>query len=93
MMDYVLASRTVNRYCCSKCWGHLTSYHAETGYTVQCDDCGPGQGFVTKHYVEQERQKDMTVSGDTKRMLQDIGIIENPHKDKPVKDLLKELGF
>jgi len=30
---------------------------------------------------------------DTRSMLQDLGIIQNPHKDKTVEELLREMGF
>ena len=93
-MNDILMQTTVKRYVCSKCWGHLVAYaDDETRWKVECPRCGPGQGFVTKYYADQRRENSMGELRDICGLLQEMGVVENPQKDKSADQLLEELGF
>jgi len=85
----------IRDYVCSVCWGHLVRKRQSLEFDVI--ECGAHgllhSGFVTKFWVEKQRQNDQSDSVEAKDMLKTIGIIQSPHKDKSEKQLLEELGF
>ena len=95
LLDDILAEITVRDYVCSNCWGHLNMYPAgKRQWRVECHNCGEHTvGFVTKYYTQKRLGDSLGELIDTRPMLQDLGIIQNPHKDKTVEELLAELGF
>ena len=89
-----LAERTVKRYVCSACWGHLTQKHADNGNLIECHSCKEETpGFVTKAFAERRREESIGEKMDTTKMLREVGGIENPHAGKSTKQLLSEMGF
>lgn len=90
-----LSELTVRDYVCAVCWGHLTrKYQSADLDIVECAIHGiEHSGFVTKFWVEKQRQIDQENSVDAKHMLRTIGVIRSPHKGKSEKQLLEELGF
>lgn len=95
IVDIVLSETTVRDYVCSVCWGHLIRRRYDlTSDIVECGVYGPlHSGYVTKFWVERQRQADQNNSAEAKDMLRTIGIIRNEHEGKSEKQLLDELGF
>jgi len=95
VMEYTMAELTIRDYLCSVCWGHLTSrrvsHDLEHVYCAQYPE--EHSGFVTKHWVERQRQADAANYVDARDLLHSIGLIENQHKDKSAEQLLEELGY
>lgn len=95
IMSPELAQRTVKRYGCAVCWGHLAMYReGPDRFRVECAKHGDEHyGFTTKYFIEKRQQESHGELVETREMLRDLGVVENPHAGKTVTDLLKEMGF
>lgn len=82
-------------YVCSACWGHLTYRQVDSEHDMVICAQYPDEhsGFVSKTWVERQRQVDAESAVDARSLLRKIGVISNPHKGKSDKQLLHELGF
>jgi len=95
-MSRALAAKTVDRYVCSNCWGHLVETFGKDPSVsdVTCPVCGDDlKGFVSKYYAERRREESVGELMDVKHMLRQLGIVKNPHEGKSSGDILSELGF
>ena len=94
LLDDILAYKTVRDYVCSNCWGHLLYFPVGMKWRIECHNCGEHTvGFVTKYYTQKRLGDSLGELIDARPMLQDLGIIQNPHEDKTVEELLREMGF
>jgi len=95
LLDDTLAEITIRDYVCSNCWGHLLMFQSIEGqWRVECHRCRENtRGYVTKYYAQKRLGDSLGELIDIRPMLQDLGIVQNPHKDKTVEELLTELGF
>lgn len=74
----------IKHYLCSVCWGSLHILHGE----VVCRKYGTEhEGFVSKHYVENERAKDKS------RRREAAWNLRSMFPKKSESELLSELGF
>lgn len=97
-LDDRWAALTIRDYCCSNCWGHLLKTPAlddERKWWVFCPNCGLENtaGYVTKKFAERRRSESVADQMDARQMLQDLGIVKDPHAGKTAAQLLAELGF
>ena len=94
IVSLALSETTVRDYVCSVCWGHLIRRRYDLEYDlVECGVYGNlHAGYVTKHWVERQRQADQDNASEAKDMLRTIGIIHNEHAGKSEEQLLEELG-
>lgn len=92
-LDDNLAEITLRDYVCAACWGHLVRKPApERMWFIECAKDPEHNGFVTKFWVEKQRQADAGNLMDARYLLQKIGVVPNPHAGKTAAQLLKELG-
>jgi len=88
-----LARRTVARYVCSACWGHLIEYPQDRESSLvlchKCDNETPG--YVTKYYAERRRSDSIGEKMDVNYNLRSI--IPGEHAGKSEEQLTSELGF
>lgn len=95
IVELALSETTVRDYVCSVCWGHLIRRRYDLLHDiVECGVYGNlHAGYVTKFWVDRQRQADQHNSADAKYMLRTIGIIRNENAGKTEDQLLNELGF
>ena len=95
IVGVALSETTIRDYVCSVCWGHLIRRrHDALHDVVECGVYGNlHAGYVTKHWVERQRQADQANTLEAKDMLKSIGIIRNEHAGKTEEQLLEELGI
>ena len=88
-----MAQHTVANYVCSRCWGSLfkryvTNQDVQIAETpngeslakVECRQCGGDFGFVTQHWVDQERLRDFGDGFEVIRMMKKMGLIPKEKK-------------
>ena len=86
---------TLRDYVCSNCWGHLLAYPMDNQlWLVICHRCGDEtKGYVTKYFADGRRDESHGEKFEARRMLEEMGIIQNEHAGKTSEELIKELGF
>ena len=93
-MNDLLMQTAIRDYCCSRCYGHLVAHaDPERRWRVECPNCGPGQGFVTKYYAERHVSDSVVDKSEVTHLMQDLGITENPHKGKSAEQIIEEFGY
>ena len=88
IMPDQMAQHTVENYSCSRCWGSLfkryvtnedgqiaESPNGEPLSIVKCRRCERDFGFVTNHFIENERIRDFGDAFEVKRMMVKMGLI------------------
>ena len=94
-MDLILAGVTVRDYVCSNCWGHLYQLPLKGSrlWLVLCNSCqDQTRGYVTRYYAESRRSESHFELYETRKMLEDVGVLDPPER-KSERQILKELGF
>jgi len=94
-LDHEDAERTVRRYVCSDCFGHLVGVNDRaSGKTdVRCTTEGcPCNGFVRKSTVELRRVEGAAEEREVRQVLTEAGLLPAP-APKSEKQILSELGF
>jgi hypothetical protein len=88
------AQNTVQRYCCSNCWGHVIIYPIVFSDLVRviCPRCGEEtKGFVSQQYAERRRLESFADRAQAGVVLRNV--IKTSASDKSEDQLLHELGF
>lgn len=83
-----LATLTVKKYCCSKCWGQLimTFDRVAKLWNVRCPQCGDCN-FVTKAYAERREVESIGEASEVRRLYPQI------MPKRSANQIVKELGF
>mgnify|MGYP001028557946 FL=1 len=94
-MERGVAARTVQRYVCAGCYGHLQqSFNAQLGNDltlVWCPSCGVGRGFVTASFAKKKQSESQAEAWLARENLGDaLGLNDTKPSEE---DLLKGLGF
>ncbi len=95
VMGRRMAIQTVNRYCCSNCWGALERFPALNGQgeVVQCLTCKDDtKGFVSQYYAQRRRDENVFEKHDVQRLLRTIGVLPQLPAQTEAEHL-KALGF
>lgn len=84
---------TVRDYCCAACWGDLEKVGVGGGdYIVRCRADHSHAGFVTRYWVDKQRQADYGNIIDALYTLRQVGIVKRPPR-KSSEQILAELGY
>lgn len=96
-MDENLAQRTVRRYVCARCWGHLIIMddRGADGLRAICPknetgDCD-GHGYVTKRYAERRKEESLSELYEVRDNYPDLE--ERKSIPATAEAILSELGF
>lgn len=91
-MNDLLAFSTLKHYVCAHCYGALTLLADDTErWTIECPNCGPTCGFVTKTYAEGRKSASYGEKLEVDQLLERLGIVKKIRR--PIEQNLKELGF
>jgi hypothetical protein len=91
-MNDALAMDTLRRYVCAHCYGHLTLFaDPETRWRIECQNCGPASGFVTRRYAESRKEASHGEKLEVDQLLERLGLVVKPRRS--IEQNLRELGF
>jgi hypothetical protein len=85
------AERTQRDCVCAGCWGHLVIYNRRGVLSIECPNCGPERGFVTRAGAEHRRSENSAEYLDATQNLSKI--LGLPVAQKTDRQILSELGF
>lgn len=89
-----LIAYTLKDYCCSKCWGMLDLFYRDGQDVIECAKYGSEHaGFVRQGYANRRRDDSAADLMDVNELMQQLGLIDDPHKGKTAQQLLEEMGF